>query len=92
MSQAILGLDVEFELALHQVDLLARESRTTEQQAREALAHSPIYSHHKLNVELAGDALILQGRVESFYYKQMAQEVVRNICRGMQLINEIAVD
>jgi osmotically-inducible protein OsmY len=60
--------------------------------AREALAASPIHSHHRIRVEQAGDTLYLHGRVESFYYKQLAQEVVRNICRGVQLSNELDVE
>ena len=36
--------------------------------------------------------LFLHGSVESYYYKQLAQEVVRNICRSLQVVNEIDVD
>lgn len=59
---------------------------------REALAHSPIQSHRRIRVEQSGDTLFLHGRVESFYYKQLAQEVVRGLCRGVQLSNELDVD
>ena len=62
------------------------------EQVREALAASPIQSHRRIRVEQSGDKLYLHGRVESFYYKQLAQEVVRNICRGMQLSNELDVE
>lgn len=63
-----------------------------EQLVRNALAHSPIQSHRKIRVEQSGDTLFLHGRVESFYYKQLAQEVVRSLCRGVHLANEIDVD
>lgn len=63
-----------------------------EQVVREALAHSPIQSHRKIRVEQTGDTLFLHGRVESFYYKQLAQEVVRNVCRGVQVANELDVE
>ena len=63
-----------------------------EQQVREALAASPIHSHRRIRVEHSGDKLFLHGRVESFYYKQLAQEVVRNICNGLQLSNDLDVD
>ncbi len=63
-----------------------------EQLVLDALAQSPIQSHRKIRVEQAGDTLYLHGSVESFYYKQLAQEVVRNICRGVQLENELAVE
>jgi osmotically-inducible protein OsmY len=59
---------------------------------RDALAQSPIQSHRRIRVEQSGDTLYLHGRVESFYYKQLAQEVVRNFCRGVQLANELDVD
>lgn len=63
-----------------------------EQVVRDALAHSPIQSHRKIRVEQAGDTLYLHGCVESFYYKQLAQEVVRNVCHGVQVSNELDVE
>jgi osmotically-inducible protein OsmY len=65
---------------------------TLEQVVREALAQSPIQSHRKIRVEQAGNTLYLHGRVESFYYKQLAQEVVRSVCRGVQVSNELDVE
>ena len=63
-----------------------------EQVVRKALAQSPIQSHRRIRVEQSGNTLFLLGRVESFYYKQLAQEVVRNLCRGVTLANELDVD
>ena len=63
-----------------------------EQVVREALAQSPIQSHRKIRVEQAGNTLYLHGCVESFYYKQLAQEVVRTVCRGAQVSNELDVE
>jgi len=63
-----------------------------EQVVREALAQSPIQSHRRIRVEQAGDTLYLHGCVESFYYKQLAQEVVRSVCRGAQVSNELDVE
>lgn len=63
-----------------------------EQVVREALAQSPIQSHRKIRVEQAGNTLYLHGCVESFYYKQLAQEVVRSVCRGVQVSNELDVE
>jgi len=65
---------------------------TVEQVVRDALANSPIQSHRKIRVEQAGHTLFLHGCVESFYYKQLAQEVVRSVCRGVQVSNELDVD
>jgi hypothetical protein len=60
--------------------------------ARSALAHSPIYVLREVQVERNGDALLLQGRVDTFYHKQLAQEVVRNVCDGMRVENALLVD
>jgi osmotically-inducible protein OsmY len=68
--------------------LLASEVK---QQVREALAASPIQSHRRIRVEQAGNTVHLHGQVESFYYKQLAQEAVRNICRGVELSNDLDV-
>ena len=67
-------------------------SPVVEQVVRDALAHSPIQSHRKIRVEQAGDTLYLHGCVESFYYKQLAQEVVRTVCRGVQVSNDLDVE
>ena len=68
------------------------QSTETERLVREAFAHSPIHAHRLLKVEQTGETLYLHGRLESFYYKQMAQEIIRTICSNVQLVNEIDVD
>lgn len=60
--------------------------------AKTALASSPIYMLREITVENIGDALLLQGRVDSFYHKQLAQEVVRAVADGMRVDNELEVD
>lgn len=60
--------------------------------ARTALAQSPIYVLREINVEQDGDRLLLQGRVDTFYHKQLAQEVVRTVADGMRLENAVLVD
>jgi hypothetical protein len=60
--------------------------------ARSALAQSPIYVLREIHVEQSGDALLLQGRVDTFYHKQLAQEVVRMVAMGMRVENELDVD
>ncbi len=61
-------------------------------QAQRALAASPIYDLRALQVEYVGDALLLSGRVETFYHKQLAQEVVRNVAEGVPVVNDVAVE
>jgi hypothetical protein len=60
--------------------------------ARGALTSSPIVALQKLEVCNQGNRLLLSGRVSTFYHKQLAQEVVRAVADGVQLINTITVD
>jgi hypothetical protein len=60
--------------------------------AKTALSQSPIYVLREIRVDQDGDTLLLQGRVDSFYHKQMAQEVVRMVADGMRVANELVVD
>jgi hypothetical protein len=60
--------------------------------AQSALSASPIYVLRDIQVEHAGDALLLTGRVDTFYHKQLAQEVVRAVCDGMRVVNCVTVD
>ena len=60
--------------------------------AKSALAKSPIYVLREIQVETDGDALLLQGKVDTFYHKQLAQEVVRSVADGMRVVNSVRVD
>jgi hypothetical protein len=60
-------------------------------QAQSALSNSPIHALRELHVQRDGDRLILSGCVDSFYHKQLAQEVVRIIARDMQVVNAVDV-
>jgi osmotically-inducible protein OsmY len=60
-------------------------------QARQALSRSRIYDLRRLHVDQDGEAVVLRGRVSSFYHKQLAQEVVRNAIDGVEVINAIRV-
>lgn len=42
-------------------------------------------------VDQDGEAIVLRGRVSSFYHKQLAQEVVRNAIDCVEVINAIRV-
>ncbi len=61
-------------------------------QAQSALARSPVYALRKLHVQLDGKTLVLSGRVDSFYHKQLAQEVVRLIAPNMLVVNSVDVN
>lgn len=61
------------------------------QRARAALAASPIYVLRELHVEQSDGQLILTGRVDSYYHKQLAQEVVRAVASGLRVVNDVDV-
>lgn len=63
-----------------------------EPRAQLALASSPIYELRDLHVEHRNGSLLLSGAVSSFYYKQLAQEVVRSVCEGIEVTNAVRVD
>ena len=65
---------------------------TALERARVALMHSPIPAVRDLDVEQAGDSLVISGRVGSFYQKQMAQEAIRAVCDDIELLNTVAVE
>ena len=60
-------------------------------QAREALRQSFLQDLRALSVEQAGESLVITGRVTSFYHKQMAQEIIRAVCQGVELHNTVDV-
>jgi hypothetical protein len=62
--------------------------------AQAALADSPIFALRELRVERDGTTLTLSGSVETFYHKQMAQELLRPIAAdcNCELVNSVAVD
>jgi osmotically-inducible protein OsmY len=62
-----------------------------EPRAKAALAQSPLCDLRNLDVEHRDGTLILSGTVSSFYHKQLAQEVVRSVCKSVEIINSIRV-
>lgn len=60
--------------------------------AQAALANSPFYELRDLQVQWRDDALLLSGNVSSFYHKQLAQEVIRSVCRETDVINSVQVE
>ena len=60
--------------------------------AQTALASSPIYELRDLQVEQREGILLISGSVSSFYHKQLAQEVVRSVCAGIEVKNSILVE
>jgi hypothetical protein len=59
--------------------------------ARTALLRSSIYVLRKLQIDRDGERLVLRGRVDSFYHKQLAQELVRPEVMGSEVVNALQV-
>lgn len=57
-----------------------------------ALANSPVYELRDLQVEQHDGTLQISGRVSSFYHKQLAQEVVRSVSKGIEVVNLLQVE
>lgn len=70
--------------SLHDLDL--------EMRAQLSLAASSIFAIRELQVRHEVDALVLRGRVPTFYFKQVAQELVRAVAAGYPVINRVEVD
>jgi osmotically-inducible protein OsmY len=66
-------------------------AQDVQSRAQTALANSPFYELRELQVEQRDDMLLLSGAVSTFYHKQLAQEVVRSVCQGVEVINSIRV-
>jgi hypothetical protein len=60
--------------------------------ARTVLGRSKIFDIRALDVDQAADSVVLRGSVDSFYHKQLAQEMIKTSLEGVEVINEIRVD
>lgn len=62
-----------------------------EERAQGALLESPIYDLRDLRVENVAGVLWINGSVSSYYHKQLAQEVVRAVAIGSEVVNAVEV-
>ena len=60
--------------------------------AQTALSNSPVYLLRQLDVQHIDGAIYLSGRVDSFYHKQLAQEVVRAVTGSHRVVNSVRVE
>ena len=65
-------------------------SESIEERAQSVLSSSVIYELRDLHVEHVGQTLLISGRVESYYHKQLAQELVRAVA-AIEVVNTISV-
>jgi hypothetical protein len=56
-----------------------------------ALRQSPLPPLRKLSLEETDDAVVIQGKVSSYYLKQLAQEAVMPLLEGRKLLNRVIV-
>lgn len=59
--------------------MLKPATKDVRARAQVALTESPIHSHRDVRVERDGETIVLVGLVDTFYHKQLAQELVRAI-------------
>ncbi|PHQ33113.1 BON domain-containing protein [Rhodopirellula bahusiensis] len=59
--------------------------------AIQALAESKVAELRFLRVDESENEICLTGRVRSFYHKQLAQEAIRPVAAGRQVVNRVDV-
>ena len=59
--------------------------------ASEVLAQSSVAELRRLRVDQREGQVQLTGHVGSFYHKQLAQESIRHLTSGFQVINRVSV-
>ena len=57
-----------------------------------AIKGNPHLSGHQVFCHEEGGTVVLQGRVRSYYQKQMAQEALRNLEGVERIVNDLQVD
>ena len=55
------------------------------------LANSSFRDLRQIRVDRSDNSLELTGTVRSFYHKQLAQESIRSVAGGMQVVNHLSV-
>jgi hypothetical protein len=71
--------------------MLETSERSVAQAATDLLASSSVRELRELRVDGTATQLHLTGRVSSFYHKQLAQEAVRSVTQGRQIVNRVLV-
>ena len=71
--------------------MLETTHQDVEQAANAILANSSVRELRHIRVDGSSNKLQLRGQVRSFYHKQLAQEAVRTVAAGMQVVNQVDV-
>ena len=59
--------------------------------ATEVLSNNSVRELRFLRVDGGANHIELTGRVGGYYHKQLAQETIRRVASGMQLVNRVEV-
>ena len=81
MAEGEVGMHEGSHMLLADVSILD----TLQPRAQAALRNSPVNELRKLRVDSCENGLVITGTVSSFYHKQLAQEVVRSVCRECEI-------
>ena len=71
--------------------MVESSARIIQPRAQKALSASPVFALRDLRVDEREERLMISGLVSSFYHKQLAQEVVRAVAEGIEVVNTITV-
>jgi osmotically-inducible protein OsmY len=61
------------------------------QQIQNAVVHNPHLNHRRMHIKTKQGRVVINGTVDSFFEKQMAQEALRNIDGVEQIENHLEV-
>jgi osmotically-inducible protein OsmY len=70
----------------------ANEGLDIEEAARARLQHSPYRAVRRVTCEFNDGMLVLQGRVATYHYKQLAQVSVAGLNGVQRIVNDIQVE
>lgn len=70
--------------------MVATESQS-QAKAKQAISSCPVFAIRQTQVDEYDGVLVLSGRVDTWYQKQMAQEIVAAVCCEVQVYNELTV-
>ena len=68
------------------------QNHSDKTQLPEAISDNPFFFNRNLRIETNDGRATLRGTVNSFFHKQMAQEIVRGLEGVEEIENELVVD
>ncbi len=62
-----------------------------ESRVQNAIVHNPHLNHHQVHLKTNQGQVVLEGRVQSFFEKQMAQEALKRVEGVDSILNHLEV-